>query len=91
MWHEVLSTVLYVAMGWLIVIAIRPLILHVSATGVSCLFLGGILYTAGIVFFAMPRIRFSHFVWHLFVLAGSVCHYVAIVYSVVLTNRAVLR
>jgi len=84
--HEVLSTVLYIAMGWLIVVAIRPLISHVSAAGLGWLFLGGLSYTAGVVFFAARRLRFGHFVWHLFVLAGSVCHYLAIVYSVILTK-----
>jgi len=84
--HEILSTVIYIAMGWLIVVAIRPLLSHVSAAGVTWLFLGGISYTAGVAFFAARRLRFGHFVWHLFVLAGSVCHYLAIVYSVVLTK-----
>lgn len=85
--HGVLSTALYIAMGWLIAIAIRPLILHVSPAGLAWLFLGGILYTAGVAFFASRRLRFGHFVWHLFVMAGSACHYLAVMYSVVITGR----
>jgi len=72
------STAVYVAMGWLILIAVRPLLAHVGATGVSWLVLGGVCYTSGVGFFAWDRLRYSHALWHLFVAAGSVCHFVAV-------------
>jgi len=84
--HEVLSTAVYIAMGWLVVIAAKPLITHVSRAGVTWLVAGGVLYTTGVVFFASRRIPFGHSVWHLFVMAGSICHYFAVVCSVVLTR-----
>lgn len=73
-----LTTGLYLAMGWLILIAIKPLWLHVPSWGLFWLFSGGIAYTAGVVFYAAKRIRYSHFVWHLFVMAGTTCHFIAV-------------
>ena len=74
-----LSTYLYLAMGWLALIAIRPLWLHVPAWGLFWLLAGGLAYTAGVVFFATDeRIRYNHFIWHLFVIAGTACHFVAV-------------
>jgi hemolysin III len=68
-------------MGWLAVIAIEPLWLHLPALGLFWLLAGGIAYTLGVVFFALDgRIRYSHFVWHLFVLAGTACHFVAVLW-----------
>jgi hemolysin III len=69
---------LYAVMGWLIVVAPGPLLVHVAPTGLALLVAGGLLYTIGIVFFAFDRIPYFHMVWHLFVIGGSVCHYVAI-------------
>jgi len=73
-----LTTGLYLAMGWLILIAIKPLWLHVPSWGLFWLFAGGIAYTAGVAFYAAKRIRYSHFVWHLFVIAGTTCHFIAV-------------
>ena len=74
-----LSMVVYLVMGWLAVFALRPLAAAVGPSGLAWLFGGGILYTAGVVFFNRDhRVRYAHFVWHLFVLAGSVCHLVAV-------------
>ena len=74
-----LSTVLYVAMGWLVVIAIQPLVASVSPAGLAWLLAGGLCYTGGVVFYATDqRLRYGHALWHLFVLAGSVCHFVAV-------------
>ncbi|MCF8068852.1 MAG: hemolysin III family protein [Desulfobacterales bacterium] len=73
-----LSTFLYLAMGWLIVIAVKPLWLNMPARGLFWLIAGGAAYTAGVVFFAAPRIRYAHFVWHLFVIAGTACHFIAV-------------
>jgi hemolysin III len=79
----VLSTTVYLLMGWLVLPAIGPLMRHLSSGGVAWLFAGGLFSTGGVVFFAMERLRFSHAVWHLFVLGGSVCHYVAVMGYVV--------
>lgn len=73
-----LSTALYLIMGWLIVVAIRPLILAVPLPGILWLVAGGIAYTAGVGFYASRRIPYGHFLWHLFVLAGSACHFLAV-------------
>jgi len=73
-----LSTGLYLGMGWLIVIAIKPLIENVPRAGVLWLAAGGLAYTGGVVFYAMKRVRYNHMIWHLFVAAGSACHYVAV-------------
>jgi hemolysin III len=78
--YRALSVMLYVAMGWLVVVAFSPLTHALPRPGIVLLIAGGIVYTAGIFFFAMSkRIAYSHGVWHLFVLAGSVLHYVAVV------------
>jgi hemolysin III len=76
-----LSTSLYLAMGWLALIAVQPLWLHLPAWGVFWLVAGGVAYTLGVVFFALDeRVRYSHFVWHLFVLAGTACHFIAVLW-----------
>ena len=74
-----LSTVLYIAMGWLIVIALEPLASSVAPEGLAWLIAGGLCYTGGVVFYAADtRIRYGHALWHLFVIAGSACHFVAV-------------
>ena len=73
-----LSTAIYVGMGWLGVIAFRPLLTHLGLPGVVWLVAGGLCYTAGVIFFAWERLRYGHMVWHLFVAAGSVCHFFAV-------------
>jgi hemolysin III len=65
-------------MGWLVLIAIRPLWLRVPLAGLLWLLAGGLAYTAGVVFLAAKRLRYSHFVWHLLVLVGSSCHFIAV-------------
>lgn len=75
-----LSTSLYIAMGWLVIVAIEPLRLNVPTSGLSWLLAGGIAYTAGVAFFAPKRLRYSHFVWHLFVIAGTACHFAAVLW-----------
>lgn len=69
---------LYVAMGWLIVVAAKPLLAAVPWPGLAWLAAGGVLYTGGIAFYGAKRVRYAHAVWHLFVLAGSTCHFIAI-------------
>jgi hemolysin III len=75
--HRV-SVALYVAMGWMVVLAIRPMIAHIAAPGLVWLFAGGLAYTGGVAFYAWKRLPYGHMVWHLFVLAGSVCHFFAV-------------
>jgi len=83
--YRPVSVVLYVLMGWLIVAAFAPLQRALPMTGITLLAAGGIIYTIGIVFFALSkRVAHMHGVWHLFVLAGSVFHYVAVVRYVAL-------
>lgn len=77
-----LGAALYVVMGWLICIAIKPLIASVNETGMAWLVAGGLCYTGGVVFFLMRNVRFAHLIWHLFVLAGSFCHVMAVIYGV---------
>jgi len=77
--YERLSTALYLAMGWLVVIAAKPLWLHVPGWGLFWLGMGGLAYTGGVGFYiASHRVRYAHFVWHLFVLTGTACHFVAV-------------
>ena len=76
--HPALSMALYLGMGWLILVAVRPLWLLVPPSGLAWLLLGGVAYTAGVVFYAAQRIHYAHFVWHLFVVAGAACHFVAV-------------
>jgi hemolysin III len=78
-----LSTVLYVGMGWLALIAIRPLWEHVPVAGWLWLIAGGLAYTAGIAFYAAERVRYGHLVWHVFVLTGTVCHFCAVLWYAV--------
>jgi hemolysin III len=73
-----LTTAVYVGMGWLVVIALRPLWLHLPHAGLLWLVAGGLAYTAGVAFYAARRLRYGHFVWHLMVLAGTGCHCVAV-------------
>jgi len=80
---RVLSLVIYLLMGWLAVIGIKPLIAALTWDGFLWLAAGGLFYTVGIVFYATDhKLRHGHGVWHLFVLAGSICHYLAVLYYV---------
>jgi hemolysin III len=76
--HRILSMVLYLGMGWLMIVAVRPLWLRVPPSGLVLLLLGGIAYTVGVAFYGAKRLRYGHFVWHLFVLAGTTCHFLAV-------------
>jgi len=73
-----LSMCLYLAMGWLILVAVKPFWLRMPAWGLLWLSAGGIAYMAGVAFYAAKRVRYSHFVWHLFVIAGTACHCIAV-------------
>lgn len=76
--HPRLFVALYLTMGWLIVAAARPLWLHLPHWGLFWLVAGGLAYTAGVAFYAARRLPYGHLVWHLFVLAGTTCHFVAV-------------
>lgn len=76
--RPVLSTVLYVGMGWLVLVAAPVLWARIAPAGLVLLVAGGLAYTAGVAFYAAPRIRYAHAVWHLFVLAGSTLHVLAV-------------
>ncbi|HSM78324.1 MAG TPA: hemolysin III family protein [Bryobacteraceae bacterium] len=78
--YTTLSTWTYLAMGWLILIAAGPVWTLVPKWGLFWLLAGGIAYTAGAVFFAAERIKYFHFVWHLFVVTGTACHFVAVLW-----------
>jgi hemolysin III len=75
-----LSTALYLTMGWLVLIAIRPLLRSMPPHGLLWLISGGLFYSVGVVFYHAGRWPYSHFLWHLFVLAGSICHFFAVLW-----------
>jgi hemolysin III len=75
---KILSTSLYLFMGWLVIIAIEPLLERFHSAGLCWLLAGGLSYTGGVIFYVLDKRRFFHAIWHLFVLVGSVCHYLAV-------------
>ncbi|MGF0335685.1 hemolysin III family protein [Ectopseudomonas toyotomiensis] len=80
---RVLSLIIYAVMGWIVLVAVNPLIAALGMTGFKWLAAGGVLYTVGIIFFAYDsRFRHWHGIWHLFVMAGSLLHFVAILFYV---------
>ncbi|MFE6167882.1 hemolysin III family protein [Viridibacillus arvi] len=79
---EFVSVIFYILMGWLIIIAIKPLYAHITGAGFSLLLSGGILYTIGAFFYAYRRIPYNHAIWHLFVIAGSAMMYSCILFYV---------
>jgi len=77
--HPIISTGLYLLMGWVIVIAVDPLLDKVPTAGLLLLVAGGLSYTFGVAFFATDwRLKYGHLIWHLFVIVGTVCHYLAV-------------
>jgi hemolysin III len=75
--HPIISTGLYLIMGWLIL----PMVNYIPESGLQWLLVGGIAYTVGVIFFAAgSHIRYGHFIWHLFVMAGTICHYFAVLW-----------
>jgi hemolysin III len=75
-----LSVVLYLTMGWLVVIAAPEVVHRVPLSGLAWIIAGGIAYTGGVGFYAAHRVRYAHFAWHLFVIAGTVCHFFAVLW-----------
>lgn len=79
---KLFSTLVYIGMGWMAIFAIRPMIVKIPIAALIWLLAGGVAYTAGTIFYHNERLRYSHAVWHLFVLAGSACHFVAVMSQV---------
>ncbi len=75
---KLLGPLIYLAMGWLFIFAIKPAVDLIPAEGLLLLLAGGLFYSFGLIFYAWKRLRFHHAIWHLFVLAGSACHYFAV-------------
>jgi hemolysin III len=78
--HTWISIVLYLAMGWLALVAIKPMLTLIPLPGIILILAGGVAYTGGLGFFAAQRLRYNHFVWHLFVIAGTTCHFFAVLW-----------
>ncbi len=75
---KLVSTILYLGMGWLVVIAIKPLLANVPRDALLWLLYGGLAYSLGTIFYLRRDMKYSHAVWHVFVLAGTICHFYAI-------------
>jgi len=81
--ERILSVIIYVLMGWLVLVALIPLLNALGSAGFAWLAAGGLLYTVGIVFYILDtRLTHAHGIWHLFVLGGSTCHYVTVLHYV---------
>lgn len=80
---KILAPLLYLGMGWLLLLAIKPAIELIPRKGLELLLAGGLCYSFGLVFYAWKRLLFHHAIWHTFVLAGSICHYFAIYFHVI--------
>lgn len=79
---RIVSTILYIAMGWLIIFALSPLLQSLTTRSLVFLVLGGVIYTAGTVFYIWRGIKYNHAIWHLFVLCGSVCHFFTLLFMI---------
>lgn len=84
--YKILSTIMYILMGWVIVFAIKPLVDSLSSEGLFWLFAGGVFYTVGAILYSIKKIKFNHAIFHICVLGGSFCHFYAVFYYV-LTNQ----
>ena len=78
--HSWICMVLYLVMGWLAIVAIKPIWELVPVPGIILILAGGVAYTGGLAFFAARSLRYAHFIWHLFVLAGTTCHFFAVLW-----------
>jgi hemolysin III len=82
--YPVISVIIYIAMGWVVLIAIKPVLAAFRGWGLALLVAGGVVYTGGILFYALNKMPFNHAVWHLFVLGGSVLQYFSLLFFVIL-------
>ena len=80
--YDMILTIMYVLMGWIIVFALKPLIDNLAIEGVLLLFAGGISYTIGALIYRIKKIKFNHAIFHVFVLLGSICHFIAVYFYV---------
>ena len=80
--YDLMSTIMYVLMGWIIVFAIKPLINNLPLEGLIWLFAGGISYTIGAIIYGIKKIKFNHAIFHMFVLMGSFCHFMSVYFYV---------
>ena len=78
-----ISTAIYLAMGWIVLVAFKPMLAAVESGGLVLLLLGGLAYSGGVVFYAWEKLPYNHAIWHLFVMAGSLCHFFAILLYVI--------
>jgi hemolysin III len=78
--HSWISMLLYLVMGWLAIVAIKPMLQLIPVPGVLLILAGGLAYTGGLAFFAAHRLRYNHFIWHLFVIAGTTFHFFAVLW-----------
>jgi len=83
---DIVLTIMYVLLGWIVVVALKPLIANLAIEGVILLFAGGIAYTLGAVIYAIKKIPGNHAIFHLFVLVGSICHFLSVYYYVLPVN-----
>ncbi len=81
---NLLSTIMYVIMGWNIVFAFKPLIESLTIPGFLWLLIGGIIYSVGAVFYMLDKVKYTHAIFHVFVLAGTICHFISIYYFVLI-------
>ncbi|MEE9439275.1 MAG: hemolysin III family protein [Saprospiraceae bacterium] len=81
--YDKLSTIMYILMGWIIIVVIKPLITNLDHEGLLWLFIGGISYTIGAFFYSVNRIKYNHAIFHVFVLIGSFSHFISIYYYVI--------
>jgi hemolysin III len=82
--YKIFSTLTYLAMGWMVIATIVPLLKALPVAGIIWLAIGGACYTLGTGFYLWQRLKFAHAIWHLFVLAGSICHFFGILFFVVI-------
>ena len=78
------SVACYIAMGWVIIFAIRPLLHVMNPLSLWLLVIGGVFYTVGVIFYAIKKVRYFHSIWHIFTLFGSLCHYFSILFTIVM-------
>ncbi len=83
---NIISTIAYILMGWIVIFAIKPLFQTLPGGGLILLICGGLAYTLGTIFYSWNRLPFNHAIWHLFVLTGSVCHFFAVMLYVIPIN-----
>jgi hemolysin III len=75
-----LSVLAYILMGWLSVVAIKEFLANIPMGGLILIGIGGVVYTVGVLFYALKKIRYNHAIWHVFVMGGSICHYFAVLF-----------